>query len=117
MRKVTAVLTTNGLGLWSTTAKDVKIVGMDVPYINDDQNFGELRVYFDTKSWDVNQDGLIYTDDLFMTQLQCLLTQLGYDGNDVDYSEQGMQGRNYVSCDVGADFLNTYNVVQLESLL
>jgi hypothetical protein len=29
-------------------------------------------------------------------------------GDDVDYSEQGMQGDNYVSFDVGAKFLKSW---------
>ena len=42
------------------------------------------------------------------------LHQHGLPGNDVDYSEQGMQGDDYVSCDVGEEFLkawgNKFNV-------
>lgn len=117
MRKVTAILTTNGKGYWSEVAKDVKVVGYNLAYINDEADFGELRVYFDTKSWDVNTDGLIYTDRQFERELKALLTQLGLDGSDVSYSEQGMQGNNYVSCDVGEKFIQSYNVTQLEQML
>lgn len=117
MRKVSAVLSTNGSGFWSTAVKDVKITGTAIPYIDDEQQFGELHVMFDTKTWDVNTDGLIYTDRGFMSQLQELLTRLGYDGSDVGYSEQGMQGTNYVSLDIGADFIKSYCVAQLEDLL
>jgi hypothetical protein len=77
-------------------------------YTNDELDFGELRVYFNTKTWDVNKDGLVYTDSQFMTELCALLTQLGFDASDVSYSEQGMQGDNYVSCDVGECFINTF---------
>jgi hypothetical protein len=52
--------------------------------------------------------GLIYTDKLFMTELKELLTSMGFDASDVSYSEQGMQGDTYVSCDVGELFINTY---------
>lgn len=117
MRKVTAILTTNGKGYWSEVAKDVKVVGYILAYTNDEADFGELRVYFDTKSWDVNTDGLIYTDRQFERDIKALLTQLGLDGKDVSYSEQGMQGRNYVSFDVGAKFIQSYNVTQLEQML
>lgn len=108
MNKLTAVLSTNGCGYWSEVAKDVKVIGYTVPYINDEEDFGELRVYFDTKSWDVNKDGLIYTDRQFEKQLKDLLTQIGLRGNDVSYSEQGMQGDKYVSCDVGKAFIKSY---------
>jgi hypothetical protein len=43
-----------------------------------------------------------------MTELKELLTSMGFDASDVSYSEQGMQGDNYVSCDVGELFINTY---------
>jgi len=95
------VLNTAGNGLWSRTAKSVEIVDMKLGYVSDEMDFGELRVRFNTNTWDVNKDGLIYTDKQFMRELKELLTQKGFDASDVSYSEQGMQGDNYVSCDVG----------------
>jgi hypothetical protein len=67
-----------------------------------------LRVHFDTASWDTYTDGLIYTDKQFMTELRELLTAQGFDASDVSYSEQGMQGDDYVSCDVGECFINMF---------
>ena len=40
---------TNGLGYWSRTAKAVEIVDMRVNYVNDEKDFGELCVYFNTE--------------------------------------------------------------------
>ena len=108
MRKVTAILSTDGCGYWSEVAKDVKVISMNLAYINDEQDFGELRVYFDTKTWNVNTDGLIYTDREFEAELKSLLTSMGLDNSDVGYSEQGMQGDNYVSFDVGEKFIKSY---------
>ena len=99
---------TNGRGYWSRTAKAVEIVDMRVAYINDEKDFGELRVYFNTDTWDVNTMGLIYTDKQFRRELKELLTAKGFDASDVDYSEQGMQGDTYVSLDVGECFINTF---------
>ena len=100
---------TNGLGYWSRTAKAVEIVDMRVTYVNDEKDFGELCVYFNTATWDVNTDGLIYTDKQFRNELQAFLTAHGLPGNDISYSEQGMQGDNYVSCDiVSAKFLQAW---------
>ena len=101
-------LHTNGLGYWSRTAKAVDVTKLDLQYINDERDFGELCVYFASDSWDVNTMGLIYTDKLFRTELRAYLQTLGFteaEANDVSYSEQGMQGDNYVSCDVGAVFI------------
>jgi hypothetical protein len=76
--------------------------------MNDEEDFGELRVYFNPKTWNVREHGLIYTDKSFITGLRAALTDAGLNGKDVDYSEQGMQGNNYVSCDVGRDFLDSW---------
>ena len=101
-------LETSGDGYWSNTATEVDIEDMRVAYVNDEQDFGELRVYFATEDWDVNKHGLIYTDKQFITELRTALTSAGFDASDVDYSEQGMQGDNFVSCDVGECFINTF---------
>jgi hypothetical protein len=108
MYKVNATLSTNGKGYWSRKQAAVEITALQLAYINDELDFGELRVRFNTKTWDVNKDGLIYTDQQFMRELKDLLTQLGFDASDVSYSEQGMQGDTYVSCDVGELFINTF---------
>jgi len=108
MYKVTATLNTNGNGYWSNKRKAVEITGLQLSYTNDELDFGELRVFFNTNTWDTNKDGLIYTDKQFMRELKELLTDLGFDASDVSYSEQGMQGDTYVSCDVGECFINTF---------
>ena len=99
------VFNTNGTGYWSDVAKAVRITDMRLGYVSDDKDFGELRVYFNTQTWDVNTDGLIYTDKQFMQELRKALNAAGFAGADVDYSEQGMQGEDFVSMDVGADFI------------
>ena len=114
MLENTFTLHTNGNGYWSTTAKAVDVEALDLQYISNDKDFGELCIHFATDDmtancWDVNTDGLIYTDELFMQELRAYLQQLGFteaEANDVNYSEQGMQGEHYVSCDVGLDFIN-----------
>jgi hypothetical protein len=65
-------------------------------------------VHFNTDDWRVDRDGLIYTDRLFEKELCVLCDKLGLAGDDVSYSEQGMQGDNYVSCDVGAEFIASW---------
>ncbi len=108
MIKFGAVLQTNGKGYWSRCVTDVMTTSISVPYINDEEDFGELRVYFDKDTWAVDRDGLIYTDSLFLSQLKAQLTECGFNATDVDYSEQGMQGDNYVSLDVGKKFLQSW---------
>lgn len=102
------IFSTMGNGLWSRTAKPVLITDMRLAYVNDDCDFGELRVYFDTAYWDVNVDGLIYTDKGFYADLQAFIKQQGL-VVDLCYSEQGMQGTDYVSLDVGREFIASWH--------
>ena len=108
MYKVNATLNTAGDGYWSTAQQAVEITALQLSYINDELDFGELRVHFNTKTWDVKKLGDIYTDRQFMRELKELLTAKGFDTSDVSYSEHGMQGNSYVSCDVGECFINTF---------
>ncbi len=108
MLENTFTLHTDGTGYWSNTAKAVTVESLDLQYINEEKDFGELCIHFNTATWDVNTLGLIYTDKLFMSELREYLQTLGFtdaEANDVQYSEQGMQTDNYVSCDVGAKFI------------
>lgn len=107
MQKV--IFNTSGDGYWSSVVNaQVEIVDMEVSYCSDEKDFGELRVIFNTDTWNVDEHGLIYTDKLFMQQLREFLKQHGLAGDDVSYSEQGMQGDDYVSCDMGAKFIRSW---------
>ena len=103
----TVIFKTSGDGYWSRVKGSVEIVDMRLGYVADDKQFGELCVYFNDKHWDVNIDGLIYTDSGFYADLQAFIKQHGL-VVDLCYSEQGMQGDDYVSFDVGADFIASW---------
>jgi hypothetical protein len=95
-------------GLWSNAAKAVTILEVWLSSVNDEGDFGELCARFDTKTWNCDADGLIYTDGIWLDEFRALMRSLGFTRaavNDITYSEQGMQGFNYVSMDVGEDFL------------
>ena len=102
---------TSGQGLWSNVQKLVKLDSADITAW---PNFGELRVYFDPASWNVEKDGLIYTDPKFLTDLRLAFVSKGFTAAEVvelrgfNYSEQGMQGAEYVSLDIGKEFLNAW---------
>jgi len=108
MINANTILHTNGKGLWSASTKPVCVVGYELGYINEEADFGELKVYFDEATWDVETDGLIYTDDQFLSELLAFLSNGGFNSIDVSYSEQGMQGYDYVSLDVGEHFIASY---------
>jgi hypothetical protein len=109
------VCNTNGKGYWSNKARAVNVTGATVAYVNDEGDFGELRVYFN--NWDTNKLGLIYTDKQFMQEFKAVLaTKLGFTDKQLKnlcYSEQGMQGDNYVSMDIlSADIINTLTEIE-----
>jgi N-dimethylarginine dimethylaminohydrolase len=108
VREGIVTLHTNGSGYWSERAAAVRVTELCLGYVSEDAEFGELCVHFNTDDWRVDKHGLIYTDGQFRAELQAYLTSIGLDGSDVEYSEQGMQGDNYVSCDVGESFIASY---------
>jgi hypothetical protein len=110
-REGIVLLHTSGEGLWSTFSGDVRVTELVLDAYESDigePDFGELRVHFNTNDWRVDQKGLIYTDPVFEAELLEFLTAQGYDSSDVGYSEQGMQGDNYVSFDAGANFIASW---------
>lgn len=104
-------LKTSGDGYWSNKKTTVLVEYIALNYCDEEDSFGELCVKFNTHNWDVNKDGLIYTDAQFMRELKAALLKNGFSKaavNEVSYSEQGMQGNNFVSCDVGAEFIAAF---------
>ena len=107
-KKVNWQTHTNGKGYWTSFEKTVTVTRVELAYANDEGDFGELRAYFDPGTWDVNSVGLIYSDPRWKDEFRGLMRSLGFTRNacdDISYSEQGMQGDNYVSMDVGTDFM------------
>jgi hypothetical protein len=113
-------LQTDGGGYWSEVSKDVRILGFDISatqYRDTDPligrgpmvKFGELRVIFDTADWDIDADGLIYTDKGFKEELHAFFKSQGVEAK-ASYSEQGMQGSNYVSMDVCETFITEFDL-------
>ena len=102
------VLHTNGKGFWSNLATSVRVTRCTLSYCNEDQTFGELRVYFNTEDWLVKDDGLIYTDKLFLEELRSYFAARGFPADKLTYSEQGMQGDDYVSCDISDEFVQIW---------
>lgn len=109
-----AICNTSGDGFWSREKKSVILKNMKIDEICDDDKYGELCVYFDSDSWNTEKDGLIYTDRLFISEFRTILQNLGFskeESNNANYSEQGMQGDNFVSMDVGEKFLQRFKIL------
>ena len=116
--KVSLETKTDGSGRWSDCSASVTIIDLDIGYLNDEEEdeedrctFGELRAYFSPNDWAVSFRNLIYTDKMWLKTFRNQLAVIGFSKSaveDVDYSEQGMQGYDYVSMDVGKAFLDEW---------
>jgi len=96
---------TGGDGLWSKNKRMVRITGFEIlGYKEDGEIFGaELRVHFDRRTWNPREHGLIYTDKKFIKSFIQSAAHFGFTENNTWYSEQGMQGIDYVSFDIELD--------------
>jgi len=115
--KVEIYANTNGKGYWSEEQRLVIINKLGIGYSSlkyypEEPFHGELRAYFEPSgfthgSWNVAGYGLIYTDKLWLKEFKAGLRELGLSikaVQNVRYSEQGMQGDDYVSMDIGPTF-------------
>ena len=116
--KFKAVCHTDGKGFWSKEKRKILLTKAELVFYHEEfsdficqseKAHGELRVYFSIKSWNYNKYGLIYTDRLFVRELRVAFKNYGlnFKPSDLDYTEQGMQGDDYVSLDVEGKFLTS----------
>jgi hypothetical protein len=92
---------TGGDGLWSSRSAIVEVTSLTIKW--EGGNVVEINVSFDPNTWNVEHYGLIYTDELFRKAFQDKLSELCGNNTIVDYTEQGMQGEDYISmecCDL-----------------
>ena len=110
---VNKMFTVAGDGLWSNTAKEVFVESINM-FISTENEAdegeeasycdGDLQAYYTEETWN-DSYGLIYTDSAFLECVHTALIKAGISieaAEDVCYSEQGMQGDNYVSMDAYA---------------
>lgn len=110
-KQVSIKTVTNGGGYWSQKEAEVEIRAIEMAYCNEEKDFGELRAEFNPEQWNINTDGLIYTDEAWLYGFKKGLIEYGFTAdavNDVSYSEQGMQGDDFVSMDVGGLFIKEW---------
>lgn len=116
--KVDFICKTDGNGLWSREKREVPIKKLGILYFHMDSDVGyhgELAAYFDARKWNLSKHGLIYTDKTWIKEFRKQLRLLGFSEKavkSVDYSEQGMQGDNYVSMDAGEAFMKEWDKME-----
>lgn len=109
---VSFIASTHGKGHWTDKAEPVEIIQIYLNHFTEgSQMHGELHAIFNKRFWNTAEKGLIYTDETWMKEFNEHLAHRG--GTPVHYSEQGMQGENYVSMDVNHEFLSSPLGVQL----
>lgn len=79
-------------GYWGRSKKILAYKINDI-VMEEGDNYDNYRVYLENY---VDKDPLIYTDETFENNIIKLLKDLG----ETEYTEQGMQGRNYVSMSI-----------------
>ena len=86
---------TGGDGLWSSCSTIVEVTNITVKW--EGGNLVEINASFDPNTWNVERDGLIYTDKMFLEGLRRKISDLSGVNMTLDYTEQGMQGDDYIS--------------------
>ena len=102
------IATTDGKGFWSNKKADISIRKLEIEPCQDQLCTLEeifVRVFWDPEYWNIEKDGLIYTDEGFRDSLSKKLCELypgsGIDWSNLHYTEQGMQGKNFVHMIIG----------------
>lgn len=116
-RLIDITATTNGRGFWSREIRKVNHKKMQLSCFGKDPDlefaygYYELRVFFNQKNWNTKKHGLIYTDRQWEKDFKRELINMGFSKSAVkncNFSEQGMQGDNYISLDAGPKFAKDY---------
>lgn len=116
--KINFITSTNGNGWWGEPKDNIVLYKAHLHEStlrfsrSPDDSFGELRIFFKKKTWNINKNGLIYTDVGWLKQLKNHFIQIGFSKKAtkcISYSEQGMQGDNYVSLDAWGAFIKEWN--------
>jgi len=107
------VASTNGKGLWSDASRTIHVRKIDF-VLNWAGNLQsrteycldfEVRGYFNSRDWDTLRHGLVYTDPQWMKEFRAKFNKLKcvrgiIHHGALDYTEQGMQGDNYISMEL-----------------
>ena len=104
----------SGDGEYCKSYKSVRIVDMNIFAMINDNKADEceyegvvVEVKFDSRDWKIEDDGLIYTDSGFLSDLQLFFESKGVDASALEYTEHGMQGEEWVSLEADEAFFRT----------
>ena len=96
-------------GLWYERKGGPVVLMGDVGFINSNSNEygGSLKFHLNKEEWNVDKEGLVYTDVQFEEEIALALKKAGFDNyKGVCYSEAGMQCDDYVDFDISIELQN-----------
>jgi hypothetical protein len=102
-----AICSTSG-GLWSSEKRNVGIKRIEICYTDEELEYGIIKTFFKKSDWNPEKHGHIYTDRKWLADFRKLCNSIGLPGRDVEYTEWGLQGNDYVSLGVGKKFLKAW---------
>ena len=104
------ICNTDGTGYWSDKTRAVPVSKVVLSIHRAEVDLYRHRptllisvdAYFTKKSWDIDKHGLIYTDRQWLYDFKRRMKAINplLFGSGIDYTEQGMQGENYVSLEM-----------------
>jgi hypothetical protein len=110
LKKCNITARTSGKGIWSKEKSNLlhRKIHLNLWQYSGESYEGELQVFFTKRDWNIDKYGLVYTDPFWIKEFRAGLISHGFSEKEVkyiDYTEQGMQGKNYISLDVGSEFI------------
>lgn len=109
---------TDGTGFYSSLEKFVTCIGLDLKFVSETEIY--LEVYFDSETWNVEEDGLIYSDKNWLVECRNNLISLGFDSGivkDVQYAPFRYQTEESVLLQVTPAFGDLFNKLKEEHIL
>lgn len=88
--------------LWANQPKELsfKVVEVDVPYVAEEGYKGFISVNMRLQDYDEEKIGSVYTDTKFLKNVRDIVEQANLNPDSINYSEYGLQGKDYVNFDV-----------------
>ncbi len=84
-----------GVGGKNKELVSYKIKHIRVTNIGDPYDCASINIFLE--GYHADQYGLIYTDKTFKNSVRILFSKIGINPEDIEYTEQTMQGQNFVS--------------------
>ena len=89
------IIQTDGKGLWSKARRALSIDKVEIIH-----GGAFIKAYWAKGHWDTSRHGLIYTDERALAGLRAGLAEFVDNIETLRYTEQGMQGDDFISLQI-----------------